>query len=216
MHESSAAVYAFHSMAIEFVFGLADGYSAYAHNYALYEYQKDTFVYFGYDHTNSLGYVAMKTLQNTLESDYHNYPYLTQQPLTAKVLQVPALQKRFEQLIGAFNQLLLSADVLDPVLDSYFAFLEEDVAWDKTLPRLGPKDPKLSVSNNPNIGDVYDDAWAVAHDDIPLRTALKGSIDRLSLMSVSQWAQKKYQGVSQKYPFDKSAVSPSARVTNDM
>ena len=69
--------------------------------------------------------------------NYSNFPGFTERPLTSSLLAVPEFKKELDNLIYNFTRDLVNTDILSSRIDDLYNFLEQDVAWDKSLPRVG-------------------------------------------------------------------------------
>jgi hypothetical protein len=69
--------------------------------------------------------------------NYSNFPGLVERPLTSRLLAVPAFKKELDNLVYNLTRDLVNTKILLPRINDLYTFLEQDVAWDKSLPRVG-------------------------------------------------------------------------------
>ncbi|KAI7876622.1 hypothetical protein K492DRAFT_114759, partial [Lichtheimia hyalospora FSU 10163] len=126
-------------MALEFLLGFADGYWIGSSNYFVYQTSPNSskFMLLLWDIDLTLGSTAFVKLSQMVSGDWHNLTStMTSRPLL-KFYLVPEYAQRFDQLILELNDKLINLDVIGQRIDDTMAMLQEDVAWDKTCPRVG-------------------------------------------------------------------------------
>lgn len=96
--------------------------------------------------------------------NYTRFPGLTERPLTSRLLAVPAFKKEIHDLVYNFTRDLVNPDILNPRIDDLYTFLEQDVAWDKSLPRVG----------NTSLLDAIDSGFSF--DQIPFMFGINGTL----------------------------------------
>ncbi|KAI7895222.1 coth protein-domain-containing protein [Mucor mucedo] len=125
------------SMALEVIMGYSDGYFTMVDNYYLYQ-NLDTgkFFYISSDMDLTLGSCMFK-LDDMWSGNYTTFPGLATRPLMKKILQVPEFKQQYEELLVNITQKLVNPVVMNDRINGLVAMTKEDVAWDKTLPRVG-------------------------------------------------------------------------------
>lgn len=170
-------------IAFEIVTSQSDAYLANGNNYMLYDdLENDRIVYSNQDFDISMGkwlylskwkkmaYWRQKPGTAFLSSEamhggnYTRFPGLTERPLTSRLLAVPAFKKEIHDLVYNFTRDLVNPDILNPRIDDLYTFLEQDVAWDKSLPRVG----------NTSLLDAIDSGFSF--DQIPFMFGINGTL----------------------------------------
>ncbi|KAI7877898.1 coth protein-domain-containing protein, partial [Mucor mucedo] len=179
------------SMAIEILGGYSDGYISNNNNFFIYQNPKtQQYIYIPHDLDFCLG----NTLANVSQLSSGNYSAVLgwdQRPLIKRIMLVPEFKDRFVNILQELNEKLFNIDVVRPRIDDLANMLQEDVAWDRTLPGVAqdtfdnlkqniPEDFK----NNPIIWD----ATQRVLKRIPVDEAINNlDSETLTYMSLKQW-----------------------------
>ncbi|KAK4511509.1 DDE_3 domain-containing protein [Mucor velutinosus] len=142
-------------IAFEVVTSQSDAYLANGNNYLLYDdLENERIVYSNQDFDMSMG-TAFFSAETMHGGNYTRFPGFLQRPLTSRLLAVPEFKREIHDLIYNFTRDLVNPDILNPRIDDLYTFLEQDVAWDKSLPRVGNKslfdaiDPSFNFNQIP-------------------------------------------------------------------
>lgn len=105
-------------------------------NYLLYDdLENGRLVFSGQDFDLTMGTsINNATLMNS--GNYSEYPNMLTRPFTSRMLVVPEFKQEFENLILNYTTGIVNPEILNPRIEQLYIFLEEDVAWDKSLPRV--------------------------------------------------------------------------------
>ena len=125
--------------------------------------------------------------------NYTAFPGLNSTPLATRMLAVPKFKSEFDNLIRNYTTGLVNTDIMNPRIDELMTFLNDDVAWDKTLPRLGSSAYVDSVSQNLNPADF------------PLSVGVNGPSPIAGFMSVREWVVNRTNNLYEY--FNNTAVS---------
>ncbi|KAG2210682.1 hypothetical protein INT46_008065 [Mucor plumbeus] len=203
------------SMALEVLLGYSDGYLAMADNYYIYQnLEANNYVYISTDMDLTFG-STMFILKDMWSGNYSTFPGLKTRPLMEKILQVPQFNKQYNQLLINFTSMLINPNKTNDRIDNLVNMIQEDVAWDKTLPRFGDNifgqlDP-TAIGNDETssiLGDVVGDGIPKELDlavvanfaqrvnvSIPFKTAVNGPTGYISLAGVKEWISNISQNV---------------------
>lgn len=202
-------------MALEVLLGYSDGYLAMADNYYIYQnLEANNYVYISTDMDLTFG-STMFILKDMWSGNYSTFPGLKTRPLMEKILQVPQFNKQYNQLLINFTSMLINPNKTNDRIDNLVNMIQEDVAWDKTLPRFGDNifgqlDP-TAIGNDETssiLGDVVGDGIPKELDlavvanfaqrvnvSIPFKTAVNGPTGYISLAGVKEWISNISQNV---------------------
>ncbi|KAI8874793.1 hypothetical protein K501DRAFT_314442 [Backusella circina FSU 941] len=197
------------SMALEVLIGFSDGYLAMADNYYVYQLPKsDQFFYLPSDMDMTYGN-TMFTLDKMWSGNYSTYPGLQRRPIMTRMLQIPEFNSRYEELLVDFTNNLVNPTVMHDRIYDLYNMLQEDVAWDKTLPRVGIAEelPTLNSSSesaiasalksNQNFSHInittYLDFLTRSIEDISFETAINGPTGHASLAGIKEWLYHSHQ-----------------------
>ncbi|KAI9471011.1 MAG: coth protein-domain-containing protein [Benjaminiella poitrasii] len=205
------------NMAFEFLHGFWDGYLHNTNNYFLYKSPEENrfiWINWDYDYYMGSGPVSMKKIA---VGDYNNYDGVQSRPLIKALLRVPEYRALFEKHLQTLVNKLYNPTYSDPVIDSIVNFIEEDVAWDKTLPhiRSGLEFLPISLENiinhnynnqtNQNIGTPSSLSLTTAaefvirvNSEVPFRKAVNGDTGHASLYGVKEWIRVKLANIAKK------------------
>ncbi|KAI7902395.1 coth protein-domain-containing protein [Cokeromyces recurvatus] len=120
-------------MAFEFLHGFWDGYLHNTNNYFLYkspEQNRFIWIPWDFDYYMGSGPVSMKKIS---VGDYNNYDGIQSRPLIKALLKVPEYRALFEDHLQTLIDKLYNPTYSNPVIDSIVNFIQDDVAWDKSL-----------------------------------------------------------------------------------
>ncbi|KAI9020007.1 coth protein-domain-containing protein [Phycomyces nitens] len=136
------------SIALEILVGFSDGYLTMSNNYYLYyESKAKRYIFLPSDLDLIMGSGFVSTISMTT-GNYSDFPGFHLRPLTQKVMQVPAFKSRLEELIVKITKELFNLKTLEKRIDDVVRMITKDVAWDKSLPRMGKKFVPGSNSDN--------------------------------------------------------------------
>ncbi|CAO3612314.1 unnamed protein product [Mucor fragilis] len=210
------------SMALEVLLGYSDGYFAMADNYYVYQnLEAGNYFYIPSDMDLTFG-STMFSLNDMWSGNYSTFPGLETRPLMKKMLQVPQFNKQYNELLTNFTSMLINPNKTNDRINNLVDMLQEDVAWDKTIPRVGDNlfgqiDPTAAGGNNNNetssiLGAVIGDAIPMDIDpataanlaqrinaSIPFVTAVNGPTGYISLAGVKEWINSISQNVTNFY-----------------
>ncbi|GAA5806351.1 hypothetical protein HPULCUR_011884 [Helicostylum pulchrum] len=207
------------SMALEFLLGYADGYTTMADNYYLYQnLETDTFFYIPSDMDLTFGSTMFK-LDDMWSGNYSTYPGMGTRPLMNKMMQVSEFKQTYEELLLDLTQKIVNPEVMNHRIDQITQMIEQDVAWDRQLPRVG-KDimgemgsaesaPSSSMEDimgqlgntlPPNMDmNVMADFGKRMGADIPFQVAVDGPTGFQSLSGVKEWVQNQSNAILKFY-----------------
>ncbi|KAL0136300.1 coth protein-domain-containing protein [Mucor lusitanicus] len=124
-------------LAFEVITSSMDGYLGVHNNYILYDdRENERLVFSAQDFDLTLG-TSGGQMPNLFAGDYTTFPGLNSTPLATRMLAVPKFRSEFDNLIRNYTTGLVNPDVMNPRIDELMTFLNDDVVWDKSLPRLG-------------------------------------------------------------------------------
>lgn len=209
-------------MALEVLLGYSDGYFAMADNYYVYQnLEAGNYFYIPSDMDLTFG-STMFSLNDMWSGNYSTFPGLETRPLMKKMLQVPQFNKQYNELLTNFTSMLINPNKTNDRINNLVDMLQEDVAWDKKIPRVGDNlfgqiDPTAAGGNNNNetssiLGAVIGDAIPMDIDpataanlaqrinaSIPFVTAVNGPTGYISLAGVKEWINSISQNVTNFY-----------------
>ena len=107
--------------------------------------------------------------------NYTAFPGLNSTPLATRMLAVPKFKSEFDNLIRNYTTGLVNTDIMNPRIDELMTFLNDDVVWDKSLPRLGSFGYDISVPGN------------LTTADIPFSVGVDGPIPGNLAMGLREW-----------------------------
>ncbi|CEG76210.1 hypothetical protein RMATCC62417_11139 [Rhizopus microsporus] len=125
------------AMALEILNGYDDGYIFNANNYYIYQDpSSNKYIYIPSDLDMTLGF-AMGDIRPLITGNYSTFPQIYNRPLTNKMLQVPELKQQFEETLINVTKLLVNPTATNDYINSLVEMIQEDVAWDAQVPRVG-------------------------------------------------------------------------------
>ncbi|KAI7905160.1 coth protein-domain-containing protein [Cokeromyces recurvatus] len=129
------------SLAFELVMSNADGYLTMGNNYILYEdLENNRLIMSEQDLDLTMGKTIFNaTLVNG--ANWTAFPGFTVKPLSSRMYHVPQFREELNSLILKYTKKIMNPNILFPFIDQLYDMLKEDVAWDKTLPRVLPEIP---------------------------------------------------------------------------
>lgn len=217
----------FTSMAFEFLHSFCNGYLQSTNNWYMYEKDLTTtpprMIWMSWDLDSIMG-SGYVTYRKTIQGDYANFPGMQLRPFTKLVVTAPALRARFRDIIQTINSAIYAPKVAFPVIDSLVDLIEEDVAWDKSLPRVRSGINLIPYLGAPNlIGNLrnhnatddsmslplsFDLVRAVDYFErinlphgVDFRTAVEGPTHHSSLYGVKEWIQAKSDNVRKYFEY---------------
>jgi hypothetical protein len=203
-------------MALEVLVGFSDGHLCMADNYYVYQEPKsDQFFYLPSDMDMTLGNTIF-SLDNMWSGNYSTYPGIYERPVMARMLQIPEFKSRYEELLVDFTNNLINPTVMHDRIYDLYNMLQEDVAWDKTLPRVGvvQETPSMNISalNTSTIPlsaiplsaiplsiishfnlTTQRDFASRPNEDISFEAAINGPTGHPSLAGVKEWLYNSHQ-----------------------
>ncbi|CAO3651565.1 unnamed protein product [Cunninghamella blakesleeana] len=184
------------SLVIEIAAGFSDGYLASANNFFLYDnLQEKRFTYLAADFDSTMGNTLVK-LADQWSGDYNQYPGFNLRPLTQTIIHIPTFKSQFEQLLQNATKNLVNPKIANQRIDDLFSFLHEDVAWDKTLPKVSniSLEEVIMKSNASSLGEVpspFDQDAAeemfTFHPNLSFYHAIYGPTGYTYLPGVKEW-----------------------------
>ncbi|CEG69286.1 hypothetical protein RMATCC62417_05386 [Rhizopus microsporus] len=125
------------AMALEILNGYNDGYIYNANNYYFYQDpSSNKYIYIPSDLDMTLGF-ALGDIRPLITGNYSTFPQIYNRPLTNKMLQVPEFKQQFEETLMNVTKLLVNPTVTNGFINSLVEMIQEDVAWDAQVPRMG-------------------------------------------------------------------------------
>ncbi|CEP14033.1 hypothetical protein [Parasitella parasitica] len=141
-------------MAFEIVTSQSDAYLANGNNYILYDdLENERIVYSNQDFDLSMG-TAFLSPELIHGGNYTKFPGFLERPLTSRLLAVPQFKKEIGELVYNFTRDLVNTEILFPRIDALYTFIEQDVAWDKTLPRVGNSSSFDAAGTNFSLSEI--------------------------------------------------------------
>ncbi|CAO3678535.1 hypothetical protein G6F70_004770 [Rhizopus microsporus] len=125
------------AMALEILNGYYDGYIYNANNYYVYQDPSSSkYIYIPSDLDLTLG-SATGDIKPFITGNYSTYPEIYNRPLSNKMLQVPEFKQQFEETLINVTKLLVNPVATNDFINSVVEMIQEDVAWDAQVPRVG-------------------------------------------------------------------------------
>ncbi|KAI8640207.1 coth protein-domain-containing protein [Parasitella parasitica] len=175
-------------LALEVVISNSDGYFTMGNNYLLYDdLESERLVFSGQDFDLTMGTsINNATLMNS--GNYSEFPNIQTRPFTSRMLVVPELKEEFENLILNYTTGIVNPKVLYPRIEQLYDFLQEDVAWDKSLPRVAASNFSSSSEQGGRGkgGEIMDNTNTTFHEAVNGSNGTTNSRDSLSLKN---WIQ---------------------------
>ncbi|KAI7875567.1 hypothetical protein K492DRAFT_116740, partial [Lichtheimia hyalospora FSU 10163] len=126
-------------IALEITLGFGDGYLVAADNYYVYQTAPNSskYMFMLWDIDLILGSTYTAEMSHMETGDWHEFAggLIMKRPLT-RFVHIPEYANRLDELIREFNDKLLLGAATEKRIDDTVAMLEQDVAWDKTCPRV--------------------------------------------------------------------------------
>ncbi|KAI9026485.1 coth protein-domain-containing protein [Phycomyces nitens] len=186
-------------VALEVLLGFSDGYIGTGNNYYLYYDPKaQRYVYLPSDIDLIFGSGFLSTVSMTT-GNYLDFPGFHLRPLTNKIVQVHEFKARLEELIFEIIRKLYSLQELEKHIDDVADMIEEDVAWDYSLPRVSKGVPSNTGSGEPEsdqdpfafIPPTVDIPTAIDlftnTEIIPFRVAVEGPTGHLASPGIKEF-----------------------------
>ncbi|KAJ8660118.1 hypothetical protein O0I10_003977 [Lichtheimia ornata] len=188
------------SYALEIVAGFSDAYMSMADNYFVYKH-KDGFVHIMSDVDMTFGQTTLR-LEKMLTGDYRQYPGIDIRPMSKYILDNADLSNQLQQKVNEMASQLVNPEIMRPVIDDVYRLIEQDVAWDKQLPRMGQNHIATNTTtydrdnlpfwvHPPIEPDVLDDFNVrMRNDDVGFYDAVYGKPPYTSLTGVLDYITK--------------------------
>lgn len=125
--------------------------------------------------------------------NYTAFPGLNSTPLATRMLAVPKFKNEFDHLIRNYTTELVNADTMNPRIDDLMTFLNDDVVWDKALPRLGSLEYASFMPENLTIADI------------PLSIGVNGPVPSLMTVGLREWVVNRSKSLYEY--FNETAIS---------
>lgn len=202
-------------MALEMTLGFGDGYLAAADNYYVYQTAPSSskYMFMLWDIDLILGSTYTAQMSHMETGDWHQFAGgLTMKRPLMKFVQVPEYANRLDELIREFNDKLLLDPATEKRIDDIVAMLKEDVAWDKTCPRvsnvspfdftdLAPLADLLGLMKKVDMDGhtVRDFNKRQRNDDVDFMQAINGNTGYDSLDGVKEFIKNKRTNILQYY-----------------
>ncbi|KAK4512107.1 uncharacterized protein ATC70_013350 [Mucor velutinosus] len=172
-------------LAMEIVTSNADGYLTMGNNYILYDdLEHERILFSGQDFDLSMGSTIFNaTLMNG--GNYTQFPGFLTRPLAPALLAIPAFKEEFEKLLLNFTKYLVNPEVLNPRVEQLYKMLEQDVAWDKVLPRMNTGERSWVAGELTN--STLENKGFIGADDIPFDLGVNGPTNVSSKMGLKEW-----------------------------
>ncbi|KAK4516697.1 tRNA-specific adenosine deaminase subunit tad3 [Mucor velutinosus] len=144
-------------LALEIVISDSDGYFTMGNNYILYDdLDNERILFSGQDFDLTMGTsINNATLMNS--GNYSDFPNFSTRPLTSRLFLVPEFKQEFENLIVNMTKALVNPDILTSRINQLYEMLQEDVAWDKSLPRVAASNSSSSPTSKGMGSSSVDD-----------------------------------------------------------
>lgn len=206
-------------MALEVLLGYSDGYFTMADNYYVYQnLETNKFFWIPSDMDLTIGSTMFK-LSDMWSGNYSTFPGIYIRPLSRQVLKVPQFQQAYNELLLNISNAIVNPGMTNTFINDIVGMITEDVAWDKTLSRVG-KDvfgslvPEIQGTNTTSsilqsivgndIPTNIDMPTAInfakrINATIPFLTAVNGPTGYISLSGVKQWFGTIHQNVTNFY-----------------
>jgi hypothetical protein len=181
----------FFSMALEFIQGHWDGYLDNTNNYFLYKSpEQNRFIYipWDFDYVMGSGPVNMKAIA---VGDYNSYSGVQLRPLIIALLNVPSYRALFEKHLQSIVTTLYDTSKSFPVIDSVVNLIQEDVAWDKSLPHIRKGLEYLTIDS------LFSLIGGGSEDNIGTK-AVNGNTNHASLYGIKEWIKLKLDNYAKK------------------
>lgn len=206
-------------MALEVLLGYSDGYLTMVDNYYVYQnLQTKKFFWIPSDMDLTLG-STMFNISDMWSGDYQTFPGIEKRPLTTQMLKVPQFQQTYNELLKNLTNALVNPAKTNDFINDIVGMITEDVAWDKTLPRVGTDimSSLMSGLNNANntssiLKDIVGEGMPNGIDlataenfgkrvnaSISFLTAVNGPTGYISLSGVKEWFTTIHQNVTKFY-----------------
>ncbi|GAA5801788.1 hypothetical protein HPULCUR_007241 [Helicostylum pulchrum] len=207
------------SMALEVLLGYSDGYSTMVDNYYVYQnLQTNKFFWIPSDMDLTLG-STMFNISDMWSGDYKTFPGFEKRPLTTQMLKVPQFQQTYNELLVNLTNALINPAKTNDFINDITGMITEDVAWDKTLPRVGSDIMSSLMSGLDNGNDTSSVLKDIVGEGMPsgidlataenfgkrinasisFLTAVNGPTGYISLSGVKEWFTTIHQNVTKFY-----------------
>ncbi|KAI9481057.1 MAG: coth protein-domain-containing protein [Benjaminiella poitrasii] len=177
------------SLALEIVLSDSDAYTTMANNYILYDDpESKRLVMSEQDFDLSMGTTMFNTTQ-MYGGNWTDFPGVLTRPLTQSMLRVPQFRNEFENLILNYTKGIMNPTVLFPRIDELYKMLEDDVAWDRSLPRVGNNSAILQkIEDMIGSGNITTSSAADVFDSsVTFYDAVNGNTNNSMSMGLKEW-----------------------------
>lgn len=198
-------------MAFEFLQGSWDAYLQNTNNYFLYKsptQNRFIFISWDFDYVMGSGPVNMKAIS---VGDYNSYGGVKLRPLMVALMNVPSYRSLFEKNLDSIITNLYHPSKSFPVIDSVTSLIQEDVTWDKSLPRVrkGLEFLSLDTILQGGIGGDAGKPLCISYlnaiqfivrinADVSHQKAIEGKTGHASLYAIKPWIKEKLANIEKK------------------
>ncbi|KAI7894225.1 coth protein-domain-containing protein, partial [Mucor mucedo] len=167
-------------LALEIVISNCDGYFGLANNFMLFkDMQHNRMVFSAQDFDMTMG-VGGYNISMRVGKDYTQFPGFQTRALMPRLMQVPRFKQQFEIYVNTFVKELVNSRILGRRIDQLFQMLSEDVAWDRSLPRMGQ-------SLSPIGGMILKVYNVSSMSELPLSLGVYGPTANNNIMALHDW-----------------------------
>lgn len=200
------------NIAFEFLQGDWDAHLQNTNNYFLYKSPaQNRFIYIAwdFDYIMGSGPVNMKAIS---VGDYKSYSGIQVRPLAVALLNIPSYRSLFEKHLQSIIDTLYVPSKSFPVIDSVVDLIQEDVAWDKSIPHIRKgsyfldtitgllqSDPNSDAGTPISFSALTAAEFVLRIDaDISFSKAVNGNTGHASLYGIKEWIKLKLDNYKNK------------------
>lgn len=171
-------------LALEIILSDTDAYLTMGNNYILYDdFVHQRLVFSGQDFDLTMG-TMFYNASDMLSGNYSKYPGFYTRPVPPALMAVPQFKQDFEKLLIHITTELVNSKVLGSVIKGVYNMIEEDVAWDKSLPRMATDILPDAIGNiNTSLSDNAEQMFR----GVSFETAVFGPSVSKYTMSLLDW-----------------------------
>ncbi|KAI8085487.1 coth protein-domain-containing protein [Thamnidium elegans] len=206
-------------MAFEFLQGSWDAYLQNTNNYFLYKsptQNRFIFISWDFDYVMGSGPVNMKAIS---VGDYNYYGGVKLRPLMVALMNIPSYRSLFEKNLDSIITNLYHPSKSFPVIDSVTNLIQEDVTWDKSLPRVrkGLEFLSLDTILNAGIGGNAGTPLCISYlnavqfivrvnANVSHKKAIEGKTGHSSLYAIKPWIKEKLENIEKKTTYKQPLI----------